>query len=263
MQTKPRNGFLLFLLLGLFIFFNCAESGASTLSSFKQGRWYMDIAGGASSVSMPGQTSVSNGTLLMFPLNNDTYSTHSPYTNLNLGLGGGYQWQFDRTYVPYFNLGIQYTHIFTSHVEGSVTQFSLPIFNNYNYKFDYDANVLVLNGKLDLIEYHSFLPYIALGIGAAYNDFSNYHEYAKPSVTPRTTPNYGSHNTANFTYTLGAGVDYHCSNKIWLSLGYEYDSLDKLKSNRGRSTWSTTQLTFDSLKNNMVFASLSYFPATL
>ena len=74
-------------------------------------------------------------------------------------LGGGYQWQRDKKYLPYVSLGFQYTRIFPAKIQGSITQFSIPEFNNYNYQFSYDADLYTLKGKFDLIEFHSFLPY--------------------------------------------------------------------------------------------------------
>lgn len=138
-----------------------------------------------------------------YPLN-QTNSTRTV-----LSLNGGYEF-FGSGYQPAIALGLGvYTNPTRYHFNGQVneavtgeTPFSL-----YHYAYQVRSTRLMAEAKFTW-QFKQFLPYIDLGIGSAWNRFSNYSESPATVDNFVVYPPFQSSTRANFAYQAGVGVGY-------------------------------------------------------
>lgn len=200
---------------------------------------------------------INNGSFYPEPLNVDEYSVSRPDQTL-LAFLVGQQWGRSDKWFPAYELALKYQHIFPQTINGSITQYSMPEFKNYEYTWDVGAEVLSLYSKLDLVKVGRIMPYIDAGLGISFNRSLGYQEAAYAGVTPRVSPAFSSHTDENFAYNVGAGVDVILTSKVIMSMGYEYQFFGQMVSGSGLSTWSGEKLNLGDLSTNSVTIGITY-----
>jgi opacity protein-like surface antigen len=230
----------------------CHCSYASTSSS-----WFVSVQAGGESISNKlSYTTVHNGSGYPTPYDQDIYSLNNPEMSALLaGLQAGRRWVFSNPYISAFSLGVAYQHFFSVDVNGQITQFSLPEFKNYNYRWNLASNLFLTNAKLNGPSDYKLSPYINGGIGVVYNN-PRYYETALGGVTPRVSPGFRS-GGSQFAYILGAGFDYYLGQQFILSVGYQYTSLGRF-SGYGLDDWSSEQLDLGAHHSNAFLLGLAY-----
>src|SRR5438445_11455181 len=226
--------------------------------------WFVGAGGGVYWAKLPSSsTNVANGTPIEPPFNQDLYTINNPSANGVLQVSAGYRWKYDQLFLPYSSVYFQYRHYNDSTVNGSIYQYSLPDFLNYNYKFSYSADLFTVNGKLDLANIKNVMPYVSGGIGVIMNRLDNYIENPTANVTPRISPAFNSNTSSHFAATLGAGIDYALTRNVWLTLGYEHVFQTSLPNTQGSNTWTGTNLNLGKIRLDTVFLNISAkFPDT-
>lgn len=224
--------------------------------------WFIGAGGGAANQNLPGSMSVINGAQVAPPMNQDRYSLNDPTAAL-FQFNVGYRWSQNCKYFPSWNLALQYRHYVKSYINGTVDQYSLPGFVNYNYQLSYEANLFTLNGKVDLIEYKKFLPYVAGGVGSITNHLNDYNETPTAGVTPRISPGYNGNSLTSLAFTLGVGIDYIVTDNVWLTLGYDHVFPTNLSTNAGNGSWSKSSLNVGNVNMDTIFLNVTAnFPQT-
>ncbi|VEB38698.1 outer membrane protein [Legionella cherrii] len=99
----------------------------------------------------------------------------------------------------------------------------------YNYKIK--SSQLFFEGKLLHSVKTIFHPYASLGLGAAFNQASNYQTSVPPFLT--FTPEFEDHKTTNFAYSLGLGIDMDLCKNWRLGVGYRYVGLGEANLDEG------------------------------
>jgi len=220
--------------------------------------WFVSVGGGAQYPHFNSSMVVTNDSDFLPPYNQDVYSTNNNNEAI-FGVMAGRRWERDTKWLPSYSLGVLYQHFFSARVDGTVMQYSLPEFTNYNYKWNLSSNLVLASAKLNLFQYaHRISPFINGGIGASFNKASGYNEVFLPGVTPRVSPGFADSSTRQFTYALGAGVDYQVMQQLILSVGYNYQDLGHFSSGQGTQNWAGQSLNLGSYQTNDVFASVSY-----
>ena len=142
-------------------------------------------------------------------------------------------------------------------VEGTIRQFSLPEFENYNYQYQLRSQTLLAKAKIDLYRYKNLMPFITGGLGIAWNTFKDYDEDDLPDITPRDNPNFRNNTHSDFAYVLGAGLDYILTDQFWLTLEYNYGYLGEAQStasnNYAHENFATT------VTANTLLLNITYF----
>lgn len=140
---------------------------------------------------------------------------------------------------------------------GDIWDDASPEFNNYRYQYHIKHSQLALKGKLIGDFDHLVLPWISAAVGIGFNrsfDFSN-----TPAISQAVaSPNFSSHNTRSFTYSIGLGVE-HILDKNWqVGMGYEFS--DWGRSELGAASGSTTNqtLTLSHLYTQAIMLNISY-----
>jgi len=221
-------------------------------------KWFVGGQIGGQSIEANASTIVNNGSGLTTPYDRDIYTMSRSDTSTLLGLQAGRRFEFEHPWLSALSLGVQYQYFFAANAQGQVTQFSLPQFTNYNTTWETETNLLIANAKLNLITYRQVSPYLNGGIGGVFKNSKGYTETALSNVTPRISPNYQTNTHSQFSYILGAGIDYLLQQRILLTAGYQYTYLGNLSSGFGRDRWSTQYLNFGRADSNAFLFGLTY-----
>jgi opacity protein-like surface antigen len=219
--------------------------------------WYVGLDFGRAYSPHSDIMTVDNGSGAPPPYNLDQYSTKDQKQPL-FGFQAGRRWARNQFWFPAAALGLRYQHFSEREIEGSVTQYSTPIYTNYAYTWSSRSNVLSVNGKLNVFQLKRLLPYISGGIGGAHNRTGAYKESAYANITPRLSPDYTSNNQTNFYYDAGVGLDVLVTTQLIVSLGYNYHSLGEITSGSGHHGWEGTRLGLDGFDTHTALLSLTY-----
>lgn len=222
-----------------------------------QGNWFITLGAGVQYPQWHNPMKINNGSGFPAPNNKDLYSTKNQNEAI-IALSVGRSWHRDAFWFSSYSFGVFWQHFFRTHLGHSITQYSLPEFTNYEYKWDLTANVLLAAAKLNLFQYKKISPYINGGIGSSFNRTSGYKETALAGVTPRVSPGFANFSTSEFAYNAGIGVDLQLTSQFFVSVGYNYQNLGQISSGPGKGTWSTQSLNPGSYHSNEVLVSVSY-----
>lgn len=188
--------------------------------------WYMDI----------GMSWVFNQRLGKKQLDNedlppDTYLSPKAQQIPGFSLSGGYIWSHQANWLPFTSLGLEYNYFGPTRVEGVIEDYSFSDEANQLYKYRMTQNSLYLVGKADLMRWGNVMPYASIGVGTAWNRFSDYSEQVISDLpSEHINPEFPSKTKLSFSYSLGTGIDYSFNKNIWASLGYRYTHFGNFKS---------------------------------
>ncbi|KTC96140.1 outer membrane protein [Legionella erythra] len=226
-------------------------------AGFEGRGWFVRAGLGLGEPDFNRTMAIDNGSGFPSPLHVDLYST-SKKTATSVNLAAGYNWHRRQIGLPAVSVGLNYQHLFSNDINGTITQYSLPQFTNYRYTWAVESEVLALFARTNLIQYQRLLPYFEGSIGSAWNTASHYRETPFSGVTPRTSPWFRNHTSTHFTYSLGAGLDFTLTEKITVSLGYEFRDWGTVTSKSGELTWSQEQLNAGHYRTHSGLLSLTY-----
>lgn len=225
----------------------------------QESRWYLGASVSAVWASVPDHAYVNNGGPV--PYSNDLYTVNHG-TDSAFAVQVGYEWPAENNqWITDYSLGLQYEHYWLGNFDGTLTQYSLPQFLNYDHSWGTNAkaDAVSLYSKIHVFRCGSLRPFVKAGIGWAVNRSGNYYETAFPGVTPRISPGFGDHTQNNFAYNLGAGADYDITPELSVSLSYNYQNLGTLSSGNGVDTWFNDRLNLGDLQANMAVLGVSYY----
>jgi len=223
-----------------------------------QSCWFLGVGGGLTFSTLQNNSIyIQNGSpTAPPPYNLDTFSVASPSSAGTVDFFAGYGWKRPGEFFPDISLAARYQYLTSFNITGTIDQYSLPITVNYNYTLNNSANIFTLFGKFDIVEFHSFAPYVSLDMGMACDTLENYSEQSLAGVHLPRIYGYGSNTAYNLTYGVGAGLDYFLNRRFSLSLGYEYDNLGTVSTKNGIGLYSGQSL-FNSPTPNCKYSPIS------
>lgn len=236
----------------------CISFSAANASAVLDKWWYAGVAGSVLWPSISNHVTVNNGSSCATPINQDAYTINTGSSGA-VSVNVGRKWQKDSNFIPGYALGLRYQHFFLSTVNGTITQYSLPQFLNYDYQLSTSADLISLYSKIDLIRANTITPFVEVGVGLAVNHTDNYSETARSGVTSRVSPGFNGFYGHNFAYNVGVGVEYAFIPQCSISLTYDYQYLGAMRTASGVSTWSSEQLNLGNYKANMLTLGLTYY----
>ncbi|MFI4918665.1 MAG: SPOR domain-containing protein [Legionellales bacterium] len=234
------------------------QNMAVLLPKTSNGNWFVAAEFGILWPRVHNSMTVDNGSDYPPPANVDQYSASVKDQQPMLDIAAGYRWHRDSQLLTAYSLALRYQHVFTQNISGTITQYSLPEFNNYTYAWKTSADVLSLASKVGLARYGRFIPYVDGGIGASFNRAGRYQETALAGVTPRISPAFASKNKGQFAYNVGAGVDALLTPQFILSLGYDFQAFGSMTSGSGQSTWAGTKLELGNTNASTALIGITY-----
>lgn len=234
------------------------QNNALTNIIFAPGNVFVAGYVGMQYLNVDNHYSEDNGSDYPPPYNVDYYSTNNTNPTANFAIEAGYRWLRNQKFIPAYAISFRYQHSLEADIGGQITQYSLPEFTNYSYRWNISSNIFLVMAKMNLLEWHHLLPYLSGGIGMAFNRASGFKETAFANVTPRVSPGFGSNTRSQLAYNLGAGMDWQVHPKVIFSLDYEFQELDSVASSAGVSSWAGNKLYSRRYQTNSVMIGVTY-----
>lgn len=205
----------------------------STATQATQGHVYLsgEIGAGRATIDNSSPKIISNGGAVI-----DMYSLDGSHASAPLyGLNVGYELvETCLSPIMGFAFGLGLYDIGNFNFNGQVleTTGSGPADKLYNYKFHLSSLRLLAEAKMTWLLNH-FVPFIDMGIGAAWNHMSGYHENPINHSVTLALPPFQSNTNTNLSYQIGLGMGYafnfSCKRTDFqherIVLGYHYVSL--------------------------------------
>jgi opacity protein-like surface antigen len=157
-----------------------------------------------------------------------TYQTQS--NNLTDGYVGAFVGLESPVFTPDYILqaGFQYDYF------GSVTAKGLngagiepQTSTFYNYQYQLQTQQLLFIGKFLFTVRHMFHPYLAAGLGAAFNHAHGYNAVTSQTGSVNLTPTFSSNMQTSFSYSVGLGFDIDIDPHARLGIGYRFSDFGK------------------------------------
>lgn len=231
---------------------------STTKPQLLKGQWTIGADFGITFPYSNHTMTVNNGSDYPEPLNVDQFSVAQQHHPAVFGVQIGRRWERAEQWVPAYAASLRYQHLFTQDLHGSISQYSLPEFKNYSYRWGMSAEVLSLNGKINIVRFGRVMPYVDAGLGVSLNRGMSYQESAYEDVTPRVSPGFTSHRQGQFYYNAGAGLDVQLTPQVIVYGGYNYQHFGRMSSGRGQSTWAGERLSLRNFASNTVLVGLTY-----
>ena len=255
-------------LFGIFAtFFCCSIVTAGNMDSkisFLGFHPVISLQGGYASLNAGG------GTQRYMDAESDEFIYTNSGSGKNTGFGGvflGAEHALSWVSRPGFFMqtGVEYNYFGNVNVRGINTvgaepETSTTYAYNYNFKTQQVLGVFKLLGTA----YERFHPYGEIGLGAAFNNASDYHATTAEIGSLNLTPEFNNQSKTQFSYSVGLGVDVEVNTKIRAGLGYRYSNFGKSSLENGtvifESYQSSVPFGLDSRNNyaNQLIARISY-----
>jgi len=217
------------------------------LHSSEHGRWYLGAGIGASWPQVTNNHFVATGA--GWP--DDHYVLRHENKSWVFSGATGYQWATAHQWLPFYNIGVDYTYFPATNINGHIFQYSLPQFWNYAYQYKIMRQTLLGTLKANFFRYHNLMSFFEVGLGGTANTMGHFTEVPHSGITPRSSPFFHEKTTSYFSYRLGAGLDYIIAAQWWLGIGYYYQDFGHASTHTGGALYNTealrTRLTDQSL----------------
>jgi len=227
------------------------------------GTWVLGVNAGLAWLNTPDNFNIANNSGFPAPNNVDRYTVDNINSQGIFSFLAGYRWQTNNaSWLPYYALMLQYRHLVSADLKGSITQFSFPGFTNYDYRADLLADSLSLLAKINLTQTDVFSPYVTGSIGYSKNQIKSYSESARIGITPRVSPGFQKNSQNEFIYSVGIGMDINFTANWTVAIALEHQNQGHFSSGNGTSTnWTNQHINLGSLtSNNALVQVLYHFP---
>lgn len=196
------------------------------------------------------------GSSKTFPIvNPDTdefyvYSANHPAQTVGVFDGFiGAEWTFYPQWA--LQMGLGYNQAWNFQAKGSFLQgVDTQSEDQYSYHYNILTRQLLAEGKLLYQLKKRYHPYVLLGLGAAFNDASDYGTNVPPFLS--FTRQYKDNTQTSFTYSVGVGIDVDVLEHLRLGIGYRFADFGQVK--LGNATIDTTSVS-GTLSQNHLYAS--------
>ncbi|MFC3908272.1 outer membrane protein [Legionella dresdenensis] len=142
-------------------------------------------------------------------------------------------------------------------LSGNIWDDADPEFNNYSYIYTVRHLYLGVKGKILGNPYLRVKPYVSSSFGFGFNQASNFNN-APLECGVVAVPNFRGNTLAQFSYTLGAGLQYDLSKNWQIGLGYEFSDWGKSQLARAPQQTLGNGLTLHHLYTNGLSFNLTY-----
>lgn len=193
-------------------------------------------------------------------LGESRYRYRSSGTNFHkemFGISVGAEYRCDPRYNLQAGIGFYQPTVFIG--KGHVTQgIDEETVDTFDYRYRVLTKQLIVEGKLLANMCNCYHPYVAGGLGVAFNNVHSYNVNIEPDWIT-LSPQYTRHSSRSFTYNIGFGLDVDVTRNLRIGAGYRYAHLGNLKLGSGiiNTTTVTKTLSQSRLHAQEIFAQLS------
>lgn len=175
-------------------------------------------------------------TLTLAPQVEKTYIANKPANTLaNLEILLGIQQPVSQNLQG--QIGLDFAVASSAKLSGNIWDDASPLFNNYTYQYQLNHTQLGLKGRLTVDRGSSFMPWVSLMVGVAFNQASNFTN--TPLIFEALpSSNFSQQTATSLTYGFGIGVQRALAKHWQAGVGYEW--VDWGKSQLGGISGSAT-----------------------
>lgn len=217
--------------------------------------WYIDMG-----LGLVFDSKITKAYLDNFDLPPDQYKVPKIQDNTLISLSGGYVWSKPSTWLPFIHLGLEYSYFLSTRAKGLIEDYSEKTEIHYNYQYNVKNQLVYLRGKINLVRWQNWMPYLSVGLGNSWNRLSDHSEQAITQIdSSHKDPRFPNKTTTHFSYSLGIGIDYMFTKQLWGNLGYRFDQIGPIQ------TGTSTIFIFEgknintSMNTHSFIGSLRYF----
>lgn len=171
--------------------------------------------------------------------NTFTYHTNNS-SNISgvVGLFLGGMRQLSSNYA--LRLGLEYNYSGSLTTSGINTTGDEPTTStSYQYQYKLKTQQLMAVAKL-FTSFHTSLinrdvkPYASVGLGASFNEFSQFNATTNQSGSVNLTPSFANNSSTTFSYSLGVGAESEIYKNVLIGMGYRFMDFGCTSSGRGQ-----------------------------
>ena len=232
----------------------CISYSLCAQSTSTHGNWYVGESIGAFIPKIAHNIYVGTGSGWLA----DRYHSRGIDSVADFSLLGGYRWSRDSEWLPFYSLSARYTSALPAKTRGTLFQFNVLEFNNYHYQYKVQRQNILGVAKVNLYNYHRFMPFITVGLGESINRMKEFSETPLSTIIPRTSPGFRNKSNHEFSYIIGAGIDYLLANNLWMGIEYHYGHYGTIQSGNGVGGFAAEHLK-STLTDNSIAYSINYF----
>lgn len=186
----------------------------------------ISLIGGVASVNM-------SHSQAFIGTDDDRFVYNSNHSNKTTGLIGAFLGVEHQLPYPYLFMqaGLEYSYFANVNAGGSNSVGIEPLTSTlYHYNYHIQTQQILALAKLftttelPKTAHHPIYPYVAVGLGAAFNHAGQYNATAQEAGSLNITPTFNSNTNTAFSYSLGLGVDTNVDQHIRIGVGYRFSS---------------------------------------
>ncbi len=256
-----RSGFSALSIAGALLYSSFAVSGESGIRSMLPTyRPVISFTGGYANMDATGKAYFLGDDESLFSYDSKTNSRNGGVVGGFLGVERSLPW-----YDLLAQVGVEYNYFTPIQIHGEHTVGMDPDYSTlYHYRYQFQSQQVLASFKL-LATNDKFLhPYLQVGLGAAWNKVGHFSATTAETGSINLTPSFNDHTKAEFSYNLGAGLDFDMSQNIRLGFGYRFSGLGNASLTGGQISMGdfTTSVPFavgiHHAGAHQVIASISY-----
>lgn len=155
------------------------------------------------------------------------FSNHLRKTTL-LTLSGGYLWVRPSAWFPYTSIGLEYSGTPKHRLTGLIADYNDLEEINHRYQYEVIQQNIRLVNKINIYNWHGWMPFIQLGLGGTRTKYNQYREISLPNLpSQHDDPKFSQETTFSFAYHASLGIDYMLNKRVWAGLSYRFDDFGK------------------------------------
>ncbi|MFA6302513.1 MAG: hypothetical protein WC627_05195 [Legionella sp.] len=141
-------------------------------------------------------------------------------------LGGFLGFEHDLIYPGYIiQLGAEYDYFSNATISGAnYVGADWTSFTLYDYSYQFQTQQVLALAKLLGTTHQIYHPYIAVGLGAAFNQLNNFSAVTQESDPQNLAASFGDKTTTSFSFSLGLGLEADLYKNLRVGLGYRFSS---------------------------------------
>lgn len=217
----------------------------------KTNHWYLGSGVGAQQLNMDNPILVSN------------ISTPNRYwtqTNAELVVSGelGHEWSIENKWISALDIGFYYNHLFPTDIGDRISVGNTKT-RNYIYNWKLSSDVFLALGRVNLLKFEKFIPFVEGGIGSSLNHSTQYSEAPLPHIVQRENPLFKNYTNHVFAYAIGAGIGWTFDPHFNLSIAYQFQNLGHVNSGNAQNPqWNGGLLNNTTYQTNLAELRLNY-----
>ena len=209
----------------------CASSSSLDFSWLKQGRGVFALQGGYANIDYGNSQHSYTAT------DGDVFVYQNSNESKNTGFGGvfiGYEWPLPCTNFA-TQAGLEYNYFGSVNINGLHTVGVEPVTSTpYNYRYHLQSQQVLAVAKLLYTTYKIYHPYVAIGLGSAFNHAYGFNTATSQRGSVNLTASFPANTQSAFSYNLSLGVDVDVAANFRVGVAYRYSDFGKFSLGNGQ-----------------------------